>query len=373
MPGRPDVRATSQTGDSLRPLTVALTLGDPAGVGPEVALRAARALLRRRPGRFAGSASGRSTARLLLVGDRRSTVETVERLRLPIEVVDAGAARGRGNRLELPLVPPGDGRAPGPLGALERRPGKPSIAGARVAYESIRTAVRLARAGEVDAICTAPINKHWFDRARVASTGHTEILAALTRSPRVRLMMTTGSLRVVLATTHLAIRDVARALTVAGIHETIIVTAAHLEKWWGIVRPRVAVAALNPHASDGGVYGDEEARLIAPAIARARRSGIDALGPVPGDTLFSAVGPRADAVVAMYHDQGLIPVKQLDVHHAVNVTLGLPFVRTSPDHGTAYDLAGTGRADPTSMQSALELALRLAAIERRQALPKRTR
>jgi 4-hydroxythreonine-4-phosphate dehydrogenase len=180
-------------------------------------------------------------------------------------------------------------------------------------------------------------------------------------------MMAHPKLRIVLATTHLAIADVPKQLTAAGIEDTIRVTASHLVRWFGIARPKIAVAALNPHASDGGTYGDEEERVIAPAIARARAARIDAFGPVPADTLFSALGPANDAVIAMYHDQGLIPVKQLGVHEAVNVTLGLPFIRTSPDHGTAYDIAKRGGADPRSMQAALTLALRLAALERRTA------
>ncbi|HEY8515813.1 MAG TPA: 4-hydroxythreonine-4-phosphate dehydrogenase PdxA [Candidatus Binatia bacterium] len=360
-----------------------MTLGDPVGVGPEVALRAVRDLVveARRRGE-------RAPAHVVLIGDAEATRETIERLGLAIELEptspdelarhlaaqpgakDAGARSGRARSartrgaLRLPLVAP-DAALARPLRARERRPGKPSVAAAHVAYGSIRRAVELAQAGLVDGICTAPISKEWLDRAGVASTGHTEILAELTRSD-VRLMMAyRDELRVVLATTHLALRDVPRALTVDGIRDTILITARHLERWFGIARPRVAVCALNPHASDGGVYGDEEARIIAPAIARARAARVDAFGPVPADTLFSAIGPRHDAVVAMYHDQGLIPVKQLDVHHTVNVTLGLPFIRTSPDHGTAYDLAGRGTADPRSMRAALDMALTLARIERR--------
>src|SRR5581483_4061656 len=267
-----------------------------------------------------------------------------------------------GRRPPLPIVRP---PAAPLLRAVERRAGRPNVAAARVAYESVRTAVALATAGAVQAICTAPISKEWFARAGVADTGHTEILAELTGARGVRLMMALDRLRVVLVTTHLALRDVPAALGVDGIAETIEVTARHLARWWGIARPRIAVAALNPHASDGGVYGDEEARIIAPAIARARAARIDAIGPVPADTLFSDLGPSCDAVVAMYHDQGLIPVKQADVHRAVNVTLGLPFIRTSPDHGTAFDRAGRAPANPRSMQAALALAIELAAVEAR--------
>lgn len=229
-----------------------------------------------------------------------------------------------------------------------------------MAYQSIVTAAELARAGVVDAVCTAPVSKEWFARAGVADTGHTEILGALCDASNVRMMMTVDDLRVVLATIHLPLRAVAESLSVESIASAIEMTADHLRRWWKIPRPRIAVAALNPHAGDGGVYGDEEGRLIRPAIRRVRRRGIDATGPYPADTLFSDLGPPADAVIAMYHDQGLVPIKQRDVHRAVNTTLGLPFVRTSPDHGTGYAIAGQGRADPRSMRSALELALQLA-------------
>ncbi len=340
-----------------RSIPVAITLGDPCGIGPEVAVAAALGGLRR-------SERG-AAANLLLVGDLGAAQVAAERLGASVRLracsaAEAAAALSESVRGELRVVAPGLAAPLGPLAASERRPGRPCEAAARSAYESIRTATALARSGVVEAICTAPISKEWFDRAGVASTGHTEILAALTRSRGVRLMMALDGLRVVLATTHVALRDVPGALRTAGILETIRVTAAHLSAWWSIGRPRIAVAALNPHAGDGGVYGDEEARIIAPAIARARRAGIDAFGPVPADALFSAMGPACDAVVAMYHDQGLIPIKQADVHHAVNVTLGLPFVRTSPDHGTAFDLAGRRAADPRSMESALALAVDLA-------------
>ncbi len=350
---------------AVRPLRVAITLGDPCGVGPEVALAAARA-----------DASGRPARRLVLVGDPGAARDAAWRAGSPVRLADvaagdaARALDARGERDSLLVVTPARVAA---LAAGDRHPGRPNLAAARSAHDAIRTAVDLARSGVVDAICTAPVSKEWFSRAGVADTGHTEILAALTRSRGVRLMMALDGLRVVLATTHLALRDVPGALRTAGILDTIRATAEHLSRWWAIARPRVAVAALNPHAGDGGVYGDEEARVIAPAIARARRLGIDAVGPFPADALFSAMGPSCDAVVAMYHDQGLIPVKQADVHRAVNVTLGLPFVRTSPDHGTAFDIAGRKPADPRSMRSALALAIELAGRQRRAPRPARAR
>jgi 4-hydroxythreonine-4-phosphate dehydrogenase len=339
---------------------LAITLGDPAGVGAEVALKAV-------------TAAPLARARVLLIGDLEAAREAAKRARLDVALEPIGGDElsrwSENGARRFPVLEPS--RASGlrlpvrQLRAAERRPGRPSIAGARVAYGSIAAAVALARAGDVDAVATAPVSKDWLARAGLARTGHTEILAQLTGARGVRLMMALAELRVVLATTHVALRDVPRALSRDLVRDTVAITAAHLTRWWGIRRPRIAVAALNPHAGDGGVYGDEETRVIGPAIRAARRRRLDAVGPVPADTLFSDLGPRCDAVVAMYHDQGLIPVKQRDVHRAVNVTLGLPFIRTSPDHGTAYDVAGTGRADPRSMRAAVELALELARVEKR--------
>ena len=329
---------------------IAVTLGDPTGIGPEVALRALAA----------GAAPGNA---VLLLGDPVLALETCERLGLALRLVEVDSvadarrvAAHQGSRLVAMLRPEGSA----PLSASQRRPGRPNLAAAGSAFAAVCTAARLALAGEVDAICTAPLAKEWLARAGLARTGHTEILAGLARAPRVRLMMAVDDLRVVLATSHLALRDVPGALRQKGIFDTIAATADHLSAWWRIRQPRIAVAALNPHASDGGVYGDEEARLIAPAIRRARAAGIRADGPFPADALFSAMGPTCDGIVAMYHDQGLIPIKQRDVHRAVNITLGLPFIRTSPDHGTAFDRAGRGTADPRSMVQALELAATLA-------------
>ncbi len=328
---------------------LAITLGDPAGVGPEVALAALVGPRRLR-------------CRAVLIGDPEIVEDRARLVGLSptIEVCEAEDLIGGQvpSARALTVVPP-----PGaPLRAEHRRPGKPSCAGARHAYASIRTAVELARSRTIDALCTAPVNKEWFARAGVARTGHTEILGELSGASDVRMMMAVGDLRVVLATIHVPFGEIIRRLSVEGITQTIESAAEYLQRWWKIQRPHIAVAGLNPHAGDGGVYGDEEARLVVPALRRARRRGIDVSGPHPPDTLFSALGPRADAYVALYHDQGLIPIKQRDVHRAVNITLGLPFVRTSPDHGTAYALAGTGRARPESMREALALALRLAPV-----------
>ena len=330
-----------------RETRLAITLGDPAGIGAEVTLRA----LRKRP------ALGAQT---ILVGDPGSVEAAARRIGRPVglaEICAEDVRRGRLPRRGLPVLLPAGVK---PLRASERSPGRPCVAGAHMAWASLVTATGLALGGDVDAITTAPLSKEWLARAGLARTGHTEILEKLTAAEDVRLMMASGGFRVVLETSHVALRDVPGLLDEDHLLRTLKLTHRQLRRWWGMRKPRIAVAALNPHAGDGGVYGDEEARILAPAIRRARASRIDAIGPVPGDTLFSAHGPAQDAVVALYHDQGLIPIKQHDVHRAVNVTLGLPFVRTSPDHGTAFDRAAAGSADPRSMRAALELALELA-------------
>ncbi len=339
-----------------RPLGI--TLGDPAGVGPEVLLKA---LLHRRARRVPA----------VVVGDVALVAETAKRLRLPCEVIalteaDVAARRlpprTRAGRPTIPVV------AVSRLGAAARRPGKPSVAGGRAAYRYIETAARLAQTGVIAGIVTAPINKAWVTRAGFPISGHTELLKELTGARAVRMMLAGSRLRVVLVTMHVALRDVPRALSAREVTLTISIAAAHLRRYHSLAEPRIAVAGLNPHAGEGGLFGREEGRIIGPAIERARRQGVDASGPYPADSLFFQAVERGkfDAVIAMYHDQGLIPLKLLHFHDAVNVTLGLPIIRTSPDHGTAYDIAGTGKADAGSMIEALVLAHAMSRAEHQE-------
>jgi 4-hydroxythreonine-4-phosphate dehydrogenase len=222
---------------------------------------------------------------------------------------------------------------------------------------------------------TAPINKAWVTRAGFPISGHTELLKDLLGARAVRMMLAGSRLRVVLVTMHVALGKVPRALTVAEVARTITIAAEHLRRYHRLAAPRISVAGLNPHAGEGGLFGREEARIIAPAIARARRSGADASGPFPADSLFfqAVDGKRFDAVIAMYHDQGLIPLKLLHFHDAVNVTLGLPIIRTSPDHGTAYDIAGRGKADAGSMIEAIALAHAMSRSHADDRRPRRSR
>ncbi len=286
---------------------VAITVGDPAGIGPEVAGRAAED----------------------------------PRVREACDPVLYGS-------------PDGSTVAVGQLSATA----------GRAAYETIVRAVDAARRGEVDAIATAPVNKEAFRLAGLPWAGHTDLLAHLTGADHVAMMFYAEALRVVLATVHVALADVPRLLTAALMEQTIALAARELPRF-GIDRPRLAVAGLNPHAGEHGLFGCEEETAIAPAIAGCLRRGIDVSGPFPGDTVFvRAQRGEFDAVIACYHDQGLIPVKLLAFGEAVNVTLGLPIIRTSVDHGTAFDIAGRGIADPRSMIAAVLLAARLARQKR---------
>ncbi|HTT74678.1 MAG TPA: 4-hydroxythreonine-4-phosphate dehydrogenase PdxA [Candidatus Binataceae bacterium] len=317
---------------------IAISMGDPAGIGAEVILKAARMI-------------GDTEARLLVVGDRAALEAAAERL--------SGAPRvrewHRGQRRTRGTI---DVLASGQLKPPEYEPGRPSIAGADAAYRYIMQGARMVLGGEASALVTAPINKEWLNRAGHHFPGHSELLAKMSRTRRWRMMFAGGQMKVALVTVHMGLRQVSEALTRDGIFHTISLLAEHLRKQPGIARPRIAVLGFNPHAGENGLFGDEETRVIEPAIERARKAGIDARGPVAPDTAFIRPGGEFgfDGAVAMYHDQGLIALKTLEFDRAVNITLGLPFIRTSPDHGTAYDIAGQGVANAASMAAAIKYA-----------------
>jgi len=238
------------------------------------------------------------------------------------------------------------------------------LARANAAYvlRTLEVAVDGCMDGHFHAMVTAPVHKGIINDAGTAFTGHTEYLAQRTCTPHVVMMLVGGGLRVALATTHVAVKDIVRHITSASLEQTLRVLEFDLTTRFGIAAPRIAVAGLNPHAGDGGSLGREEIDVIAPAIERVRREGIDARGPLPADTMFhDAARKTYDCAICMYHDQALIPIKTLAFDDGVNVTLGLPFIRTSPDHGTAFDIAGSGRANPASLVAALRLAERMAA------------
>ncbi|MDP8236117.1 MAG: 4-hydroxythreonine-4-phosphate dehydrogenase PdxA [Candidatus Erginobacter occultus] len=240
-------------------------------------------------------------------------------------------------------------------------PGKIDPAWARAAMEAVARGVELVMDGTADGLVTAPLNKEGIRRAGYPFQGHTDYLASLTGGADCRMMLSGGGIRVVLATVHVPLKEVSGLLSREGIVRTILLAREAMVRF-GIARPRIAVAGLNPHAGEGGLFGNEEDKLISPAVAECRGQGMDVSGPLPPDTLFYQLARgRFDVAVVMYHDQGLIPLKMVAFETGVNITLGLPIVRTSPDHGTAYDIAGQGIADPASMIEALKVASRLAA------------
>lgn len=306
---------------------IAVTLGDPRGIGPEITARAL---------------ADPPAADITLVGAEDQIGGIPAAHRAAVGIWNAGS---------------GEHASGGPGGA-------PDIARAvragRIAGHAVEAAARMALAGEVDAIVTAPAHKHALHLAGFPYPGHTEWLAELAGGVDVAMMLAARELRVVLVTTHVPFKDVPLLLTSERVVRTGRTTAAALRDWWGIEAPRLAVCALNPHAGEGGLFGDEEERVLRPAAAT-----LGAAGPLPADTVFvRALRGEFDAVLAPYHDVGMTAIKVAAFGRAVNVTLGLPFPRTSPDHGTALDIAGTGRADATSMRAAIEMAIELGARAR---------
>lgn len=325
------------------PVRVAVSLGDPSGIGPEVAASALAAL--------------RGRVVPLAFGDA-SFARLARKAGLDLPVVSAGRPLPRGGAIvQVTRLP-----------AADRRPGVPSPAGGAASLAYLAAAFESVRVGDAAALCTAPLSKAQVALTLPGFTGHTEWLEERGGGARSVMMLAGRRLKVALVSNHVSLRGAIRGLTPARIAAVASIAADGLRRDLGVARPRIAVAGLNPHAGEGGAFGDEEGRIVAPAVALLRSRGVDASGPFPPDSVyFRAALGEFDAVVALHHDQGLIPVKLLDAvmgDPAVNVTLGLPFVRTSPDHGVAWDLAGTGRASDRSMRAALRLA---AGIARRRA------
>ncbi len=312
---------------------LAVTPGEPAGIGPECVIR----LVTEHP-----------ELRVLAVADPHLLENAAKSLGHDLEIrpwqPDEPVAAGRLNCFPLTL-------------ATQPVAGQPDPANAAYVVATIKAAVRLVRSGHAGALVTAPVHKGVINEAGIPFSGHTELLAKLAGVKKVVMMLAADSLRVALVTTHLPLRDVADAITVDNVFETIRITAAELQQRFGIRRPAIQVLGLNPHAGEGGHLGHEDTQFIRKAIDRCIARGIDAVGPVPADSAFTA--PRlaaCDAVVAMYHDQGLPVLKHAGFGRAVNITLGLPFVRTSVDHGTALDIAGLNRADASSLYRAALMA-----------------
>lgn len=306
-----------------------ITMGDAAGVGPEVVVKAlASGALASAPAPILVGAERVFEPLLVRISPRRPAVRIIEPAGLP--------------------------------GGLPE-PGRVDAEWGRAAMLCLEEGVRLIRSGAGSALVTAPISKEGIHRAGYPFQGHTDFLAHLTGSPRHAMMLAGANIRVILATVHIALKEVSAALSAGGIAEKIRLAREYLPAF-GFPSPRIAVAGLNPHAGEAGAFGREEIEIISPAVEACRGEGIDVSGPLPPDTLFHRLHRgEFEAAVTMYHDQGLIPLKMIAFAEGVNITLGLPFVRTSPDHGTAYDIAGKGAADPRSMIAAMRLAEKLAA------------
>jgi 4-hydroxythreonine-4-phosphate dehydrogenase len=326
-------------------------MGEPAGVGPEVVARAL------------ADASIWEVCVPVVLGQTELLNRAARARSLAVSFVDAGAPSRDATSNAIPVL---EGRR---FDASAVTPGKPVPGTAPAVIAWIESAVRLALEGRVDAITTGPIDKSVLHGAGFAFPGHTEFLGSLCGVANPVMMFASPRLRVFLATIHERLADVPARLERVDLAGLIRLADRTLRVDFGLPAPRLAVAALNPHGGEGGMFGDEEARFLRPAVEEARREGIDAHGPLPADSLFfHALRGSWDAVIAMYHDQGLIPLKMDGFMDAVNVTVGLPIVRTSVDHGTAYDLAGTGRADPGSLVSALRLAA-IIAVNRAKKAP----
>ena len=322
---------------------IAVTMGEPAGIGGELTLKC---WLRRDSEGLGPFFAIDSPARL-------ESLSCGLGLGVPIRRIETAAEASAAFREALPVmaieVP------------VDAAPGRPDSANSAAVVRSIDDAVAAARRGEAAAVVTNPIHKSALSRSKFPHPGHTEYLGVLARVPKPTMMLVGGGLRVVPATGHMALKDAIAALTPEVVETAARAANDALAARFGIDRPRLAVAALNPHAGEDGLFGEEERTIVRPAVESLRADGLDARGPLPADSLFHA-GARAayDAAICMYHDQALIPLKAIDFMGGVNVTLGLPFVRTSPDHGTALDIAGRGVADATSMVNALKLAARMA-------------
>jgi len=337
----------NKPGREMRPL-LGITMGDPAGIGPEVIAKA-----------VAGRAL-RKVCRPIVIGSFPVMERTIKALKLKLKAVRVDSHESMPVREGTVVV----------LDPLQTPLGKftPGVAAAETGAASvafIKKGVELAQIGCIDGIVTAPINKEAINMAGCHYPGHTELLADLTQAKESGMMIVGGPLRIMFVTTHVAIKDLSSLLTQAKIEKGIRLAHLALTRLYGIKKPKIGVAALNPHAGEHGLFGDEEARVILPAARAAQAQGILASDPLPADTLFGkAAKGQFDGIVAMYHDQGLIPLKLVAFGTCVNLTVGLPIIRTSVDHGTAFDIVGKGMADPGSLLEAVTLAAKLVARRR---------
>ncbi|MDO8863890.1 4-hydroxythreonine-4-phosphate dehydrogenase PdxA [Haliea sp. E1-2-M8] len=328
---------------------IAITAGEPAGIGPDI---------------VAMIAQSDWAAELVVIADPELLAARAQQLGLPLrlQVIDLGATPQPLPAGTVGVLPAG-GKMRAPHLATAVEPGVLNVANAPYVVETLQRAVEGCTSGQFQAMVTAPVQKSVINDADIPFSGHTEFLAETTGTPRVVMLLAAGELRVALATTHLPLAQVPAAITADSLTATLHILHSDLRGKFGIARPCIAVLGLNPHAGEGGHLGREEIEVISPVLENLRAEGMNLLGPLPADTAFSPkLLAQADAYLAMYHDQGLPVLKYAGFGNAVNITLGLPIVRTSVDHGTALDLAGTGAVSDGSLRAALELAIELGAI-----------
>ncbi len=316
-------------------------MGDPAGIGGEVALKAVAQIL------------PKSKSKFLLIGDYRHWVSLSKKLKIKYPLVWVNDAElGREVSKGVAVLDMG--------GINKIQWGKITAANGAAAVRYVCEGARLALGGDVDALVTAPIHKEAIHKAGCPFPGHTELLATLSSTDSFAMMMAGGPFKIVLQSIHVSLKESVSKVTIAQVWEKLELTHKSLREWFGVQHPRIAVAGLNPHAGENGAFGKEEQKVLKPVIQKARDRGWDVSGPHPPDTLFYWASRKPyDAILCMYHDQGLIPLKLVAFENGINLTLGLPFIRTSPDHGTAFDIAGTGKANPSSMVAAIEMAEKL--------------
>jgi len=319
---------------------IGITMGDPSGIGPEIILKAL------------ADKSIHSLCRPVFFGDPETLSSTIlsSRQEMSLNIISNPVeAKSIPGKIDLIAI-----------SRLKRNailPGKPTVEGAKAMVEYIFQAVEMTQKGQLEAIVTCPINKSLMHQAGHHYEGHTQLISHLTNTDEYVMMLAGERLRVALVTIHCPLKEVPSVLDVEMVYKTIIITAKALRVDFGFDKPRLAVAGLNPHSGESGLFGSEEEEIIRPAVIKAQNDGCQVVGPLPPDTVFhKAASGQFEAVVAMYHDQGLIPLKLLHFSDAVNITLGLPIIRTSVDHGTAYDIAGTGQADASSLKAAIKMA-----------------
>lgn len=325
-------------------------MGDPCGIGPEIILKSLR------------SSAIKNSAHYVIIGSERVLEWTAKNLKIPIKYQTIShISEIQDSKFPVSLLSTGD------FDTSLIKQKKPTPEGGEQSVQWVIKGINLAMCGYIDALVTAPVCKESIHLGGYGYPGHTEMLRIFSGVKRVVMFMVGGKIRVAFVTTHIAIKDVPGLIAEKDVLETIMISNDNLKKYFQIHKPRIAVCGLNPHAGEEGIFGDEERKVIVPAIAKAKKKGIRCEGPVSADTVFYKVMKGAyDTVVVMYHDQGAIPLKLHAFETGVNITLGIPFVRTSPDHGTAYDIAGKGVANPHSMMEAIKMAVRLSNYMKRR-------